>query len=137
MVRLITIFNKIPQVGKVTNTSLDTALQKIALAVETHIQANFRGPKTGRVYVIGGKVHQASAPGEAPAILSGDLAHSVRHYRHAKLEWRVPAEGVQALWEIGLRGLPKRPYMVPAAEAEGKGMARVVIQEVGGALRYV
>ena len=33
--------------------------------------------KTGRIYNINGKKHQASAPGEAPAILSGDLKNSV------------------------------------------------------------
>lgn len=35
------------------------------------------GPRTGRVYTIRGRKHQASAPGEAPAKLSGALANSV------------------------------------------------------------
>lgn len=33
--------------------------------------------KNGRIYVIRGKLHQASAPGEAPANLSGGLQKSV------------------------------------------------------------
>jgi hypothetical protein len=34
-------------------------------------------PKTGSIYNIGGKRHQASAPGESPANLSGDLVRSL------------------------------------------------------------
>lgn len=34
------------------------------------------GPKTGRIYIIKGRPHQASAPGEAPANLSGGLVKS-------------------------------------------------------------
>lgn len=34
-------------------------------------------PKTGRLYRIGGTLHQASAPGESPADLTGELAEKV------------------------------------------------------------
>lgn len=36
------------------------------------------GMRSGHTYIIDGKVHQASAPGEAPASLSGALAQSIR-----------------------------------------------------------
>lgn len=36
------------------------------------------GARTGLVYEVNGKMHQASAPGEAPANLSGTLAKSIR-----------------------------------------------------------
>jgi len=43
-----------------------------------HLQSLFRDEKkTGRIYFIKGRLHQASAPGEAPAILSGNLFRSV------------------------------------------------------------
>ena len=34
-------------------------------------------PKTGRLYLIGGRIHRASAWGESPATLTGTLADSV------------------------------------------------------------
>ena len=34
-------------------------------------------PASGRLYYHGGKLHQASAPGEAPANMDGDLARSI------------------------------------------------------------
>ena len=36
-----------------------------------------KGPKTGRIYRIRGRRHQASAPGESPANLTGNLQRSV------------------------------------------------------------
>ena len=35
------------------------------------------GPRTGRIYRRGGVVHQASAPGEAPASDTGELRQSI------------------------------------------------------------
>ena len=44
--------------------------------------------KNGRIYLIKGKLHQASAPGEAPANLSGALEKSVDyHVRDYEMEF--------------------------------------------------
>ncbi|MCW8930895.1 MAG: hypothetical protein OQL19_11725 [Gammaproteobacteria bacterium] len=40
-------------------------------------QSKMKEPKHGKVYIIDGKAHTASAPNEAPAILSGKLFKSV------------------------------------------------------------
>jgi hypothetical protein len=41
-------------------------------------QSKMKEPKHGKTYIIDGKAHTASAPNEAPAILSGALFKSVR-----------------------------------------------------------
>lgn len=40
-------------------------------------------PKTGRIYIIRGRRHQASAPHEAPASLTGRLASSAKYDVHS------------------------------------------------------
>lgn len=53
-------------------------LINVAPEIKREVRRLIRDPnKTGRIYNIGGKLHQASAPGEAPANLSGRLARSV------------------------------------------------------------
>jgi hypothetical protein len=88
--------------------------------IEQRVKDKMREPKTGRVYIIGGKVHQASAPGEAPAIFSGELINSIEPYEESQLTWIVPSSGIQAWWEFGLRGYAARPYFRPAVAEESE-----------------
>lgn len=41
---------------------------------------SLKGPKTGRIYRVGkrGRTHQASAPGETPAVMTGRLRRSIK-----------------------------------------------------------
>lgn len=48
---------------------------KATLRFERGIKKKLTGPRTGRIY----GTHQASAPGEAPALLHGDLRKSITH----------------------------------------------------------
>lgn len=50
-------------------------------------------PATGRIYRRGGRTHQASAPGEAPAPDTGNLMRSVK--------WNVHQEGFNWLADVG------------------------------------
>lgn len=88
------------------------------------IQRRMHQPGTGRIYVHGGIMHQASAPGRAPAAEFGDLiasyeigiartsdgpvgiVNSDSPYA-APLEYGAPA-----------RNLAPRPALTPAGEAE-------------------
>lgn len=53
-------------------------LLEVGPEIEKEVVSLIRSPKkTGRLYWINGRLHQASAPGEAPANLTGALADSV------------------------------------------------------------
>ena len=97
-------------------------------------------PKTGRVYIIGGKRHQASAPGEAPANLTGNLVRSVRY--------TVPSDNRLVIGEVksapyakylekgspGGKILP-RPHLKPAVANKAReieqAIQRGVFKEIG------
>lgn len=92
------------------------------------------GPKSGRVY--GGataffatgktglpvlvrfttkKVHQASAPGQAPASDTGNLANSIRAVRIGKLKWVVAVFAAYGkILEFGGANVLPRPFLIPA-----------------------
>lgn len=74
--------------------------------------------KTGRIYMIRGRRHQASAPGEPPANLSGDLARSA-HYR--AYGWERMEFGDRVLYgkylEKGTRFMAARPHLLLTVRA--------------------
>lgn len=70
------------------------------------------GKKTGRIYIIKGKRHQASAPGQSPANLSGKLADSA-FYRVSGWEELLVGESAYyaKFLEDGVRGrMRARPH---------------------------
>jgi phage gpG-like protein len=105
---------------------LNFAAQSTAQRAKTAIRT---GTRTGHVYEVDGRTHQASAPGEAPANLSGTLANSITHTR---ITGR-PESGAEAGTNLhygpalefggytdfdGVRvWIEPRPYLMPAFEA--------------------
>lgn len=59
----------------------EKAVFAAALYYEGAVKKTLTGSRSGRIYRIGrrGKVHQASAPGEPPASLTGKLRQSITH----------------------------------------------------------
>ena len=87
------------------------------------IKSMARGEKTGIVYTRkGGKTHRASAPGESPAVDSGELIRSII-FDTKKLEIEVGAAGAPhaeplefgAKYKSG-RVMEPRPFLAPAVD---------------------
>jgi len=80
------------------------------------INSIVEGPKTGAVYSRGGKVHQASAPGEPPAGDIGTLQNSITlRIDAAKLNVYVNAGArYAAALEYGTVRMEPRPFLRPA-----------------------
>lgn len=92
-----------------------------------------KGQKTGRVYKRGSVMHQASAPGEAPASDTGTLANrsiSTRKERHGLSVFVGvnKGEGVQyaAALEFGTSKMAPRPFVRPALEKRREAIEREV-----------
>ncbi len=90
-------------------------------------------PKTGRYYSVGnGRVHQASAPGEAPADFTGTLAESIGFKVSSATQLRVGsransgADAYAKRLEEGV-GIARRPYLEPGV----LNKAREVEQAIG------
>jgi hypothetical protein len=110
---------------KVQLTGFEEAVEKVASVVirqtiydlEATIKEAMAQPKHGRLYPRGSRVHQASAPGEAPAIDTGNLIHSMEP------QFPSPTKGVLAIFaeyapylEFGTRRMEARPFAQPAVE---------------------
>ena len=80
--------------------------------------APMSGPKSGRIYRRGSRTHQASAPGEAPAIDYGVLANSIQVERESDLRQTVFTNTEYAVYlEFGTSRMSPRPFFGPAFEA--------------------
>lgn len=106
---------RLPQVvGDICETS--------AKAIEADAKTSMAQPKHGRIYDVGGVApHQASAPGESPAIDTGLLANIQTEADGRPTRWvtYTTAEYAAAL-EFGspTLGIAPRPFFTPAAERE-------------------
>lgn len=99
---------------------LSAIVRTYAFSVEAAAKvAILTGTKSGRVYQRkGGKTHQASAAGEAPANDTSALANSIRAQSEQGLTWRVSASARYAApLELGTKRMAPRPFLAPALES--------------------
>jgi phage gpG-like protein len=86
----------------------ERAIMKATLFYEGRVKKKLSGPRSGRIYIVNGRPHQASAPGEPPASMTGALRQSITH---TDVIW----EGFEAHAEVG----SNKPY---AARLEWGGV---------------
>lgn len=101
--------------GLIDGIEADAApiIKEVTFGIETEMKLSMAEPKTGNVYVRKGRVHRASAKGEAPAVDYGFLLNSI------KADMRSPLQGVVSIGaEYGyiLDQLKDRPFVEPAIE---------------------
>jgi len=90
--RLDLVFNLFGPLTAATLTRIDAVVGKTAWRVLNKANASMEGAKHGRIYRVGkGRYHQASAPGEPPAVDTGNLRNS---------SWATPATEPHQ-WLIG------------------------------------
>ncbi|HKX32096.1 MAG TPA: hypothetical protein VJ302_30700 [Blastocatellia bacterium] len=64
-------------VGKIARGA-SALVRRATFELETKLKISLTGPRTGRIYRRRGRTHQASAPGEAPAVDTGFLSNSIK-----------------------------------------------------------
>jgi hypothetical protein len=94
-----------------------------------------RKPKSGRTYIIrkGGRRfnHKASAPGEAPANLSGALRRSIDFKVQGWSDLEVGADTPYARrLELGGGNIEARPYLITAIEEEERNTRKHLEREI-------
>lgn len=103
--------------------ALDAIVRTVAFSIERRVKTSMVGPKSGRVYKRGKRKHRASAPGETPAIDTGNLINSIRTFAERPARWAV---GVGAYYGLILETSLLRPFLGPAVEAEGESFKQVL-----------
>jgi hypothetical protein len=136
---VVILFNHIPELEASVERKAAQAVRKALKDVEAGAKARYAGAKSGRTYKRGrggggGKVHRASAPGEASAIDSGDLAGSyseVTMIDSTTGELRVTSDHA-AVQELGGRKMAARPALRPALGEVEPSFREAMERIVGG-----
>lgn len=92
---------------------------------------------TGRIYRRRGVSHQASAPGEPPAVDTGrHIAQITTEYDQAQLAGTVTFRSKQAAWlEFGTARMAARPYARPALANKQAEIEADIGAEIDQAMR--
>jgi phage gpG-like protein len=113
--------NRIPQLIERLRDAVADAVEDTAREIETNIKVGMMEPHSGRWY---GK-HQASAPGEMPAIDTSALVNSIQVEPEGDLTQVVYTNQEYAVHlEYGTVRMAARPFMVPASEAASDSFER-------------
>lgn len=129
--RVVLKANNLPRIRAGITDGLSRVVRKAAQDIVAHAQAEMAKPKSGRVYRRGGRVHVASAPGEAPAIDTGALVNSFRVMQEGPTRAIVGVTAEHGVFtEEGTSRMQPRPYMRPAAEAVWPEFERAVREVV-------
>jgi hypothetical protein len=103
-------FNHLPAIQAQIRPAVSQVVRKTALGVEGDVKTEMRGPKSGRLYRRGGRTHQASAPGQAPAVDFGQLINSIQVQNVTDLTSTVGTNVEYAMaLEMGSRRIAPRP----------------------------
>jgi hypothetical protein len=90
--------------------------------IEARAKLKMSEPKSGRVYhrgKHGARVHQASAPGQAPAVDTGNLKAGVQSSMIGKTTGEVAVYPDYGLYlELGTHAIAPRPFLGPSVDEE-------------------
>lgn len=108
-------FNNFAKIAEKLAAECERIVQTTAAQIEQDAKMSMRGSKSGRIYQRGRRTHTASAPGEPPAIDTGNLVNSIETRRVNAFTARVNvgAEYGAAL-EFGTDTTAPRPFLRPA-----------------------
>jgi hypothetical protein len=117
------IFNNISRVMNLLVNEVTDVIHNEPFLMKNDVAEAMNKPHTGRIYKRRSVRHQASAPGEAPAIDTGALIGSLEIVHKTSMESALQSNQEQALaLELGRpeANLAPRPYMIPAAKKSVK-----------------
>lgn len=136
-----TEFNHLPQITSEMSAMLGKIVEKIAGDLEAGVKDQMAAKKSGRIYRKGSlyniktrkameyRTHQASAPGEAPAIDYGQLVNSIQIKAETPLTYIVSTNVSYAMpLEYGSRKMAARPVWRPEAEKQRKIFVEAITQ---------
>lgn len=106
------------QLDKKMKNFIKRTWQDVGVTLKKDLKSNMLEKKSGRIYSINGRLHQASAPEERPANLSGRLRKGVgyRAYSWYKMEFGL-RESYAPFLEMGTRRMKARKPLRRTVEA--------------------
>lgn len=127
VVGLVEVVKALETYGQRASKQIADAIELTALDVEADAKKSInRGTKSGRTYekFKPRRTHRASAPGEAPAGDTGELARRITAEKERELRWSVGADLPYGRYlEFGTMKIAERPWLRPAIE-RNRGLFR-------------
>lgn len=131
-------YNNFERVAGNLDRRARVVVQKTIADLHREVDTSFTQEKHGRTYIVGGTAehpieHTASAPGEAPAVDTGNLMNSVSHTMTGTTVGEV-AVGAEygAFLELGTSRMAPRPYLGPATDKVKPAFERALGQVFNG-----
>ncbi len=132
--KLDTLAAKFTRAGREFTQEAQHILVEEGNIIRNNILNEFsRGSKSGIIYKFKSVRHQSSAPGEAPAVRSGELERSVQFDLPTALMLEVGTEGGGAYGEYleeGTRKMKPRPWLNIEVKPRGPIIARKILDAV-------
>ena len=129
------VYDHMPTISRSARYKASQIVRDTAFSILLLARHAMMGPKHGKVYQKAGRVHQASAPGEAPAIDLGNLLNSLAVEIVSDLTARVTvgAEYGSPLEFGTVDGkIAPRPYLRPAVAQMRAAFFRAIREVVHG-----
>lgn len=113
------IENNFPSIQAAMAQNANRAVRETIFDIEGRAKISMQGSKSGAYYERPNrKAHQASAPGEAPAIDTGNLVNSIQSKMVGALSGVVYTNAEYGpVLEMGGAKMAARPFFTPATEA--------------------
>ena len=130
----ITVKDSTPELFQKLEKAVGRFVRKGAVYIEGELKASMAEPKSGRAYPRGKDgVHIASAPGESPAVDSGNLTGSIAVLMESTLEARIgtPIE-YAAYLEEGTSRMAPRPLWERTAKESLPTLEKMLDAEIRG-----
>jgi len=114
-------YNRLGEIARRLPGAVKDVIGETLDDLETDVKTSMAGPKGGLIY----GAHQASAPGEAPAVDTGNLIDSVQQTMVKADQGLLYTNAEYAEYlEFGTTRMANRPFFVPAAEKERREFVR-------------
>ena len=114
-----------------TKKKIRASLYEIGSEHIQEIRDSMAEKKTGRIYNIKGIEHQASAPGESPAILSGTLSRSLYYKVRGSHQLEIGADAKYAgFLESGTSKMAARPFLQPVIDKQRRNTRDSILKYI-------
>lgn len=114
--KIVISYNNFEKIAAKFAREVGIEVAKTAKDVNKYAKTFMSSPKSGRIYMRGRRKHVASAPGESPAVDTGNLKNSLFEEKTGQTS---AIAGVGAEYgihlEFGTTHIAPRPFMRPAA----------------------
>lgn len=110
-VKIVISYNRFPSIKRKLLSEVDYIAEETGVDMQNHILEEMTAPKSGRMY----GTHQASAPGEYPAVWFGELFDSIT-VKKTPRQVRLIVNAKHGVYlEYGTVHMAPRPFIAPAA----------------------